>query len=98
MSTTISDSVVKNRVNDVRGTLESHIKSLESEGYSVTFGEIGNRTTWALLSKEDGTEITGYTYIRGDLSKKNETTGKYRALLQAMARKSMMEKGGSKDE
>jgi hypothetical protein len=56
-------------------------------GYSISFGTIGRRTTYALLVREDGQEVVGYTYMRGPMEQYNELLGQYKALSQAEARR-----------
>ena len=86
---TITETVKSKRTVDIENNLNNAVKDLESEGYEVTFGEIGKRTTYALLVRGDE-EVVGYTYIRGSLAYKNDLIGKYRALTQAIARKQII--------
>lgn len=87
-TTNVREMIRKNRMAEIEESLKSKISELESAGYTVEFGSIGNRTTYALLQK--GTEeIVGYTYISGSLENKNELIGKDKALAQALARKDM---------
>ena len=75
---------VLNSINDITS-------SLNKEGYTVEFGNIGVRTTYCLLyNKDNDTEIVGYTFIK-DMRYYNENTGKLKALQQAVARKEMAE-------
>ena len=77
------------RSRELQDSLDKMLAHLSDEGYTVSFGSIGLRTTWALLTK-GSVEIVGYTYIRGDLSLKSELIGKYRSLTQALSRKSLI--------
>ena len=81
-----------NREKETLRSLEEMVAKLNEEGYEVEFGEIGKRTTYALLQKsdEEDTEIVGYTYIK-DLKYKIDIVGKMKALQQALARKSILE-------
>lgn len=74
---------------DLNEQLNTAIDSIMNEGYEVQFGEIGKKTTYVLLTKDEE-EIVGYTFIK-NLSYKNETIGRYKALQQALTRKSMLE-------
>ena len=85
----IRETLRQSREKEVLENLESLTKSMESEGFSVTFGEIGQRTTYALMTRGDE-EVVGYTFIR-DLHYKNPTIGKLKALNQAIARKCALE-------
>lgn len=60
-----------------------------ADGYQVEFGTIGLRTTYCFIHKGD-MEIVGYTYIRGDLSKKRYVLGQYKSLMQAINRKYLL--------
>lgn len=84
----VRDMIRKNRMAEIEETLNNKIAELNSEGYEVEFGSIGQRTTYALIHKGDE-EIVGYTYIQGSLENKNELIGKNKALAQALARKDM---------
>ena len=79
----------KRREIEMQDNLNNAIDQIMSEGYDVRFGEIGTKTTYALLTKGDE-EIVGYTFIR-DSRYKNETIGRYNALQQALTRKSLLE-------
>lgn len=68
--------------------LNALVAELNGEGYAITFGTIGQKTTYALLSKDDE-EIVGYTFIK-DLKYKNPLIGKLKSLQQAVARKSLL--------
>jgi len=74
---------------EIESMISEKISAVESEGYTVTFGTIGNRTTYCMISNGDD-EILGYTYIRGDLSNKRPTIGKYKALIQSLNRKYLL--------
>lgn len=83
----VKEYIKVSRDQDISNSLEGSIKSLESEGYKVEFGQIGKKTTYALIYKDDdNTEYVGYTFIR-DLKYYNPQIGKLRALNQAIARK-----------
>lgn len=77
-----SDEVVTER-------LETITKSLEEEGFSVSFGTVGRKTTYCLLSKGED-EYVGFTFIR-NLKYLNEKVGKLKALQQSLARKEIIE-------
>lgn len=86
----IKSIVRENKDNEVRKTLQDHIDDLNSEGYKVEFGKIGNRTTYCLIyNEETGYETVGYTFIK-NLDYFNPQVGKMKALEQAMARKSSL--------
>lgn len=87
-TTNVREAIRKNRMAEIEESLNSKISNLESEGFKVEFGSIGQRTTYALLQR--GTEeIVGYTYISGSLDNKNDLIGRDKALAQALARKDM---------
>jgi len=65
------------------------VNQLRADGYQVEFGTIGVRTTYCFIHKDD-IEIVGYTYIRGDLSKKRYVLGQYKSLMQAVNRKYLL--------
>lgn len=88
--TTIRENVRSQRRLELEQSLNAQINNLNAEGYDVSFGYIGNRTTYALLVRGDE-EIVGYTYIRGDLKYKNDIVGKSKALTQAIARKNIIQ-------
>ena len=85
----IRNKLKERRENEFNEQLNKMISDITAEGYQIQFGEIGNKTTYALLTK-DGEEILGYTFIK-DLKYKNEVIGKYKALQQAVTRKSVLE-------
>lgn len=74
---------------ELHKVLGARVEALESEDYLVTFGEIGRRTTYCMLSRGDR-EIVGYTYIRGDLSGNRPVIGRLKALMQAINRKYLL--------
>lgn len=77
---------------EVDTVLESKIHDLNEEGFSVEFGNIGLRTTYALIHNETHeVEIVGYTFIK-DMKYYKENVGKLKALQQAIARKELSEK------
>lgn len=92
----IRTKLKERRESEINEQLAHLMEEVVSEGYSVTFGEIGQRTTYALLSKGDE-EIVGYTFIKA-LEYKNPIVGKYKALQQALARKSILEQEGTETE
>lgn len=96
-SQTIRENVRSQRRLELEQSLQAQIDNLSAEGYEVSFGYIGNRTTYALLVRGDE-EVVGYTYIRGDLRFKNEIVGKSKALTQAIARKNIMQEPPEKIE
>lgn len=65
------------------------VNQLVNDGYQVEFGTIGLRTTYCFIHKDD-IEIVGYTYIRGDLSKRRYVLGQYKSLMQAINRKYLL--------
>lgn len=84
----IRSKLKERRDTEMREQLAKAIATVEAEGYTVTFGEIGQKTTYAMLARGEE-EIVGYTFIK-DLNFKNELVGKYKALQQAMTRKSLL--------
>ena len=89
MKQNIRTKLKENRDRDNREQIENITKSLQDEGYEVTFGTIGEKTTYVFL-KRDEEEIVGYTFIK-DLRFKNDSVGQLKALQQAVTRKSLME-------
>lgn len=85
----VRETLRQSREREILEQLESLTKSMEAEGFSITFGEIGQRTTYALMTRGDE-EVVGYTFIR-DLHYKNPIIGKLKALNQAIARKCALE-------
>lgn len=88
MKEDIRKFVREDRKKEVEDSLNQLIKSFEAEGFTVEFGKIGMRSTYAFIHKDDGTEIVGYTFLK-DLKHINENVGKLKALKQVLARKSM---------
>lgn len=83
----VKEYIRVSRDQDISNSLEESIKLLENEGYKVEFGQIGKKTTYALVYRdEDNTEYVGYTFIR-NLKYYNPQIGRLRALNQAIARK-----------
>lgn len=74
---------------EVEEILSMKIDSLKSEGYDVSFGTIGKRTTYCMIFKGDD-EILGYTYVRGDISKIRPCVGRLKSLIQALNRKYLL--------
>lgn len=89
----IRSKLNERRENEIKEQLASLTSELNQEGYEVIFGEIGKKTTYALLVNGDD-EIVGYTFIK-DLRYKNALVGKYKALQQAVTRKSLLSKEDS---
>lgn len=88
MKQNVKDVVRQQRLVEIESNMNQRIEQLNEEGYTVEFGYIGKRTTYALLIR--GTEeIVGYTYIQGSLENKNDLIGRSKALAQASARKDM---------
>lgn len=86
----IRDYIRESKANETNRSLEETIKDLSNEGFTVEFGRIGEKTTYALVYNEDhSTEYVGYTFIR-NLKYYNENTGKLKALQQALARKELL--------
>lgn len=91
----IKKVIQESRNQECNDQLNSLVDSLKSEGFNVEFGNIGKRTTYALLSTEDGSkEIVGYTFVR-NLDYYKENVGKLKALQQAIARKKISEENSS---
>lgn len=88
MTSNIKEYIRESRSQEVDTQLEKTINHLEEEGYKIEFGKIGIHTTYALLSKEDGTEVVGYTFLK-DMKYYRENVGKLKALQQAIARKNI---------
>lgn len=81
----------ESRNQECDSKLSSLIESLREESLEVEFGNIGIRTTYALIHNEDNSvEIVGYTFIK-DMKYYKENTGKLKALQQALARKKLSE-------
>ena len=75
--------------------IEKLESSLKEEGYEISFGNIGLKSTYCLLSKGDD-EIVGYTFIK-NLKYKNNNIGTLKALQQAIARKDSLKQKDSGD-
>lgn len=87
----IKSYVRESRTQEVDASLNALISELESEGFHVLFGTIGQRTTYALIHDEDHhTELVGYTFVK-DIKYYKENVGKLKALQQAIARKKISE-------
>lgn len=89
MGQEIRNTLRKRREAELQEKLNDLVDQVMDDGYDIQFGEIGNKTTYVLLSKGDE-EIVGYTFIK-DVQYKNETIGRYKAIQQALARKSILE-------
>lgn len=89
----LREKLKERREVETKEQINALVAELCNEGYSITFGTIGQKTTYALLEKGDE-EIVGYTFIK-DLKYKNPLIGQLKALQQAMARKSLL---SQKDE
>lgn len=85
----IRSKLKERREADLQEQLNNAIDAIMEEGYDVRFGEIGQKTTYALLTKGEE-EVVGYTFIK-NLNYKNETIGRYKALQQALTRKALLE-------
>lgn len=81
---------------EIDAALKSKVAELVSQGYLVEFGNIGSRTTYALIYNESKDyEVVGYTFLK-DKSRHRESVGKLKALQQAIARQELeRESGGS---
>lgn len=90
MKDNIKSYLRESRSQEMEATLSQTISELEKEGFTVEFGNIGKRTTYALLSKDPDTEILGYTFLK-DMKFYSENVGKLKALQQAIARKEIAE-------
>lgn len=87
----ISNHIKNSRSQEIQATIDSILDTLHSEGFEVEIGNIGARTTYALIHTEDHSiEYLGYTFIK-DMKYFNPTTGKLKALQQAIARKEIAE-------
>lgn len=83
----IRDYVRKSREEEVNNQITEIIRELDSEGYRVQFGNIGLKTTYALIFNDDHSiEYVGYTFIK-NIKYYNENIGRLKALEQAIARK-----------
>lgn len=74
---------------DTLSRIDTLVKSMNDIGYEVTFGHIGRKTTYCMMSKGEE-EIVGYTFIR-NLKYMNENVGMLKALQQAIARKEVLD-------
>lgn len=88
MNQNIRTKIRESREKDTNAQIENLLAELRQEGYTVTFGTIGEKTTYAFLQNGEE-EIVGYTFIK-DLRYKNESVGKLKALQQAVTRKSLL--------
>ena len=87
----IKSHLRESKNQEVLTSINDIVSNLNHEGFTVEFGNIGSRTTYALLTNpEKDIEIVGYTFIK-DMKYYNENTGKLKALQQAIARKEMSE-------
>ena len=84
----IRSKLQERREKDISDSLSREIAKLSEEGYRVEFGNIGTKTTYALITNGED-EIVGYTFIK-DISFKNDMIGQYKALQQALTRKNML--------
>lgn len=91
---TMRDTIREQRTRDTENQLRELTERIESEGYAIEYGNIGMKTTYCLLSKADGEEVVGYTFIR-DINYKNELVGKLKSLQQAVTRKELLEEKDS---
>lgn len=83
----IREQVRKNRTEEVEAQVAEIIRELNREGLIVQFGNIGAKTTYALIHDIDHEiEYVGYTFVK-NIKYYNENTGKLKALQQAIARK-----------
>lgn len=91
----IKKVIQESRNQECNDQLDSLINNLKSEGFNVEFGNIGKRTTYALMYTDDGSrEIVGYTFVK-NLEYYKENVGKLKALQQAIARKKISEENPS---
>lgn len=87
----VRDIVRKNRREDIIRELEDVVSKIKDEGYQIQFGNIGEKTTYAMIYTPDHQEeYTGYTFIK-NIKYYNENTGKLKALYQAIARKEKLQ-------
>lgn len=85
--TEIRERIRKNRTEEVQSQIDELINGLHIQGFCVEFGNIGTKTTYAMIYTPDHeVEYVGYTFIR-NMKYYNENTGKLKALNQAIARK-----------
>lgn len=92
----LREKLKERREVEYKEQFNSLVAELGEEGYAITFGTIGQKTTYALLTKDDE-EIVGYTFIK-DLKYKNPLIGKLKALQQAIARKSLLSQKEEENE
>lgn len=89
---TVRERVRVNREVEITTQVKELEEVLNKDGWSLTYGTIGKRTTYLLLTRDEE-EIVGYTFVR-DLKYHNENVGRLKALQQAIARKDLTEKKG----
>ena len=84
------DAVREESKRDLNLVLEEKLNLLKSEGYDVEFGQVGKRTTYAMIFNGDE-EYVGWSYLR-KLEYFKEVVGKLKALQQASVRKVMIDR------
>lgn len=86
---TARDFVKEKSDQAVTQRLEELTTGITKEGYEISFGVIGRKTTYCMLVKGDD-EYVGFTFIR-NIKYMNDKVGKLKALQQALARKEISE-------
>jgi hypothetical protein len=92
----ISDYVREKSDQAVTKRLEELSADVEKDGYQITYGNVGKKTTYCLISKDDN-EFVGFTFIR-NIHYMNKKVGMLKALQQALARKEITESKISSNE
>lgn len=83
----VKDIIMSNRRREIASQIKEMEEGLTNTGWELTYGTIGKRTTYLLLTRGEE-EVVGYTFVR-DLSSHDEDLGKLKALQQAVARKEL---------
>lgn len=84
----------ESRSKETDAQVELLINMLKEEGLTVEFGNIGTRSTWALIHNEDySVELVGYSFVK-DLKYYRQNVGHLKALQQALARKQISDNKG----
>lgn len=87
---TVRDVIRVNREAEIVAQIKSLEEGLAKDGWSLSYGNIGEKTTYLLLTRDEE-EIVGYTFVK-DLNYRNDNIGRLKALQQAIARKDLSEK------
>lgn len=97
MKDTIKNAVREESKQDLEQILSEKVQSLNNEGYSVSFGRVGSRTTYALIVAEPEEEYVGWSYVK-NIEYYKPIVGQLKALQQAVARmKSIKSKSEDKE-